>query len=84
MKINKYFDFLESLNNNLVYDFKEEMWKKHDECHNAHSHFSCWGKGKVKTFKAAKAHIRRHNEIPKGTRFRVVNKYIGFDRYVTK
>lgn len=38
----------------------------------------------IKTFKAVKAHIRRHSEIPKGVNFRVVNKYIGFDRYISK
>ena len=84
MKVNKYFWCLESLDRDLVYDFREEIWKKRNECNNTKSNFSCYGKGEIKTFKAAKSHIRRHNEIPKGTHFRVVSQYIGFDRYIIK
>ena len=37
-----------------------------------------------RSLKAAKRHLRKHNEIPKGTKFRLVSKYIGFDLYLTK
>lgn len=29
------------------------------------------------SLKAAERHLRKHSEIPKGTKFRLVNKYIG-------
>lgn len=82
--VNKYFIGLESLDEDLVWDMEEELWKKKDECKNPYSYFNGFGKKDIQTLKAAKAHIRRHNEIPKGTRFLVVNRYEGLDQYLTK
>ena len=36
------------------------------------------------SLRAAKAHLRRHNEIPKGTRFKLVSRFYNFDIYLTK
>lgn len=38
----------------------------------------------VNTLRAAIAHLKRHNEIPKGTKFRLISQYIGKDRILTK
>ena len=37
-----------------------------------------------KSYKAAIRHLRKHDEIPKGTRFRLVSKFVGCDRYLVK
>ena len=34
------------------------------------------------SLRAALRHIKRHNEIPKGWRFRLVNKYVDGDNYI--
>lgn len=38
----------------------------------------------VHSLKAAKKHLKRHNEIPKGTVFRFVSKYVGCDIKLVK
>lgn len=37
-----------------------------------------------RSYKAAKRHLRKHIEIPTGTRFRLISKWIGYDRYLIK
>ncbi len=37
-----------------------------------------------KSVKAAKRHLRRHDEIPKGTKFILESRFMGFDRVLTK
>lgn len=37
-----------------------------------------------KSYRAARRHLRKHHEIPVGTKFRLVSKFIGFDRYLVK
>ena len=36
------------------------------------------------SYRAAKRHLRKHNEIPIGSRFILVSKWVGRDRYLTK
>lgn len=36
------------------------------------------------SYRAAKRHLRKHDEIPKGTKFRLVSRFVGFDRYLIK
>lgn len=36
------------------------------------------------SLKAAKRHLKKHDEIPKGSKFRFVSKYVGCDIYLTK
>lgn len=38
----------------------------------------------IHSIKAAKRHLRKHDEIPKGTRFRLVNWFYAPDVYLTK
>lgn len=38
----------------------------------------------IHSIKAAKRHLRKHDEIPKGTRFRLVNQFYAPDVYLTK
>lgn len=40
--------------------------------------FSC------RSYKAAKRHLRKHSEIPFGTKFVLVSKFVGCDRTITK
>lgn len=82
MKINRYFDCLESLNPELVYDLQDNIWKNINMCKNPCSPFS--PDNGIKTYKAAIRHIRKHNEIPEGTKFKVLSMYVGLDRYITK
>ncbi len=38
----------------------------------------------VHSLRAAKRHLRKHSEIPKGTVFRLNSQYVGFDIYLIK
>ena len=38
----------------------------------------------VNSVRAAKAHVRRHNEIPKGTKLILCSNFVGCDVYITK
>ena len=64
----------------LFYDFNKKLWvKKNEYAGNLYpSTFPC------KSYKAAKRHLRKHNEIPKGTKFRLCSRFVGFDRYLIK
>ena len=83
MKLNKYFLYIDSEDADLCYDLVDHVWKTKKECgEGTHPYSPC--SDDISTFKAAAAHIRRHDEIPKGTRFKVVNRFVGYDRFVTK
>ena len=64
----------------LHYDENKKLWVKRKEytgsCYPAD--FPCH------SYRAAKRHLRKHNEIPRGTKFRLVRKFVGFDRYLIK
>ncbi len=38
----------------------------------------------VRSFNAARRHIRKHNEIPVGTRFLLSSRWVGYDRILVK
>ena len=38
----------------------------------------------IRSFKAARRHIRKHDEIPKGTKFKLVSRFVGYDRILVK
>ena len=88
MKMENQFWFLEEIsweeNHNrkerLFYDYNKRAWVKKEEYKgNVYpARFPC------KSYRAAKRHLRKHNEIPKGTRFRLCSKFVGFDRYLIK
>ena len=64
----------------LYYDYNKKLWV-HEQEYTSYWYpaiFPCH------SLKAAKRHLRKHNEIPKGTKFRLVSKYIGYDLYLTK
>ncbi len=64
----------------LHYDYNKNLWVHRQEYTGYWypATFPCH------SLKAAKRHLRKHNEIPKGTKFRLVSKYVGFDLYLTK
>ena len=64
----------------LYYDDKKKSWVKRKEYTGMlyPADFPC------RSYRAAKRHLRKHNEIPKGAKFRLVNRYVGFDRCLTK
>lgn len=64
----------------LYYDPDKKKWVKREEYTGNWwpATFSCC------SYKAAIRHLKKHNEIPKGTRFRLVSKFVGFDRWLTK
>ena len=39
---------------------------------------------KIKNLKSAIRHIKKHDEIPKGTRMRLESRFKGFDIIITK
>ena len=81
MKLNNQFWWLVAEDiDGLQYDCKLKKWIPFKEYRGK------WYPGDYpcKSYKAAKRHLRKHNEIPKGTRFRLVSKWVGCDRYLTK
>lgn len=64
----------------LQYDLDKQKWVPEDE------YTGEWFPGAFpcRSYKAAKRHLRKHTEIPKGTRFRLVSKFVRCDRYLTK
>ena len=64
----------------LYYDPDKKKWVKREE------YTGNWWPAtfRCRSYKAAIRHLKKHNEIPKGTRFRLVSKFVGFDRWITK
>ena len=67
-------------NRELYYDHNKKKWVHRDEYTGSWypADFPC------RSYKAAKRHLRKHDEIPKGTRFILISRYIGCDRVVFK
>ena len=57
----------------LFYDYNNKKWVHRKEYKGKWypADFPC------RSIKAAKRHLRKHNEIPKGTRFLLVCRYVG-------
>ena len=64
----------------LYYDPNKKKWVKKKEytSHWYPARFPC------RSYRAAKRHLRKHDEIPKGTKFRLISWFVGFDRYLIK
>ena len=64
----------------LCYDMFKKMWVPRPEYSGA------WYPGwfPCRSYRAAKRHLRKHDEIPKGARFVLVSKYVGCDRVLIK
>ncbi|MBO5319001.1 MAG: hypothetical protein J6B01_04840 [Ruminococcus sp.] len=82
MRMNNHFLHLdlECIEVQLHYDKSKKKWVKESE------YTGYWYPGvfPCKSYKAAKRHLRKHDEIPKGTKFRLCSKFIGFDRFLVK
>lgn len=44
----------------------------------------CTHSGPIRSVKAAIRHIKKHNEIPKGTSMTLVSSFVGYDVIITK
>ncbi len=74
----KYVFFRE--NEELYYDKNKKSWvTKKDYTGHCYPDVA-----PVHSLKAAINHLKRHNEIPKGTSFVLVSKYVGCDIFLTK
>lgn len=64
----------------LYYDFNKKKWIHRNEYTGKWypATFPC------RSYRAAKRHLRKHDEIPKGTKFRLVSSLIHRDRYLIK
>lgn len=81
MKMNNQFWSLVAVDRQgFQYDYDLGKWFPYKEYHGNYypGGFPC------KSYKAAIRHLRKHNEIPKGTQFRLVSRFVGCDRYLTK
>lgn len=86
MKMNNNFIGLKQLLGNnewhdwLWYEYESKTWKPVAKCSGWRSSSNC----SIHSFKAARRHLRKHDEIPKGTRFRLVSRFVGHDRILVK
>ena len=68
-------------NRELYYDHDKRKWVKRHE-YTGHCYpatFPCH------SYRAAKRHLKAHDEIPKGMKFVLVSRFAGgFDRFLTK
>lgn len=64
----------------LHYDIYKKKWVK---CKDYEGYWLP-GAAPCRSYKAATRHLRKHNEIPKGTKFRLVSKYFGCDILLVK
>lgn len=76
--VENYYEYIN--NKELYYDADKKRWVKLSE------YTGCWYPATFPccSYRAAKRHLRKHDEIPIGSRFRLVSKYVGYDRYMTK
>jgi arylamine N-acetyltransferase len=80
MKMENQFFCLEDESRTLYYDHNQKRWVSKDK------YTGCWYPATFpcRSYSAAKRHLRTHDEIPKGMKFILVNRFIGFDRYLVK
>ena len=67
-------------NKELHYDPYKKKWVKRDDYTGSWypAGFACH------SYRAAQRHLRKHDEIPIGTKFRLVSSLVGFDRVLVK
>ncbi|MBU5333589.1 hypothetical protein KQI61_15425 [Anaerocolumna aminovalerica] len=80
MKMENQFWFLEDESRTLYYDHNKKKWVSKEE------YTGCWYPATFPchSYRAAKRHLYKHDEIPKGMKFRLCNRYVGFDRFLVK
>lgn len=64
----------------LHYDCNKQMWVHHTE----YTEFLYPTGFPCRSYKAALRHLRNHDEIPKGTQFILVSKFVGQNRILVK
>lgn len=79
------------LNEKLLYYVPEvDKWMTYDEVSKLESSSKkryilvSSSNDKIKNLKSAIRHIKKHDEIPKGTRMRLESRFAGFDIIITK
>lgn len=79
-KREEYEYYRDSLGKDLYYDPHKKKWVKREEYTGSWfpATFCC------RSYRAAKRHLKNHDEIPKGTKFVLVSSYVGQDRLLTK
>lgn len=80
MKLKNQFWWLEEESRTFYYDNNKKMWVgKNEYTGNTYpATFPCG------SFKSAKRHLRKHNELPKGIKFILVSQFVGMDRFLIK
>ena len=63
----------------LWYCEGSKLWKPIDEADRPFTNLFL-----VRSYKAARRHLRKHKEIPVGTRFLLSSRWCGYDRVLTK
>ena len=64
-------------------DRRDGKWKSIEDCQKGEN---VWYADYVvcRSYKAARRHLRKHEEIPIGTRFFLDSRFVGYDRILTK
>ena len=75
---------LESIGNNRLW-WSDTLNKWFDPCNRPDGNYTVSPfKMGVRSVKVAIRHIRKHDEIPKGAKMRLVSRFIGYDIEITK
>lgn len=84
MKMNSQFILMSPLEyGDLWNDRRDGKWKPLEVCHEGDG--SQYGDFVgMRSYKAAKRHLRKHDEIPVGTKFLLSSRWVGFDRVLVK
>lgn len=80
MKIENQFWCLEDESRTLYYDHSKKKWVTKSE------YTGNWYPATVPvhSYRAAMRHLKNHNEIPKGMKFKLISGLVGFDRLLIK
>lgn len=69
--------------NGLWWNETLKKWGTFEEFKETHTNYGTHMET-IKSVKAAMRHIRKHNEIPKGTKVRLCSNFVGCDVIITK
>ena len=79
MKMNNQFFGITPLHGDLWYCEELKEWRNTQDAEAPFSNYV-----HVLSFKAARRHIRKHKEIPDGTKFLLASRWVGYDRVLVK
>lgn len=77
------FDRLITINPNLAYVAEEKLWKPKSEIPGCIPGLEC-NSVPIHSVRAAKRHIRKHDELPKGTELKLFSRLVGASVYFKK